>query len=594
MYDDMKDDTKNNVIVYSENMSVKQAIHDYMSLYSFYVEQLHYNNNGQLDAFIDHRGNMFVENNEYEIRKQICESLYEKYNIHEFKWANQSYTSLANSLFKTMVGYLPESNYNNRTREILDRYYPKAIQWCSFDNPSPEEDLVNIDICKQFPGILINNAQTVPIYTAHDIIKKFEGKQEMDNDIGIHYPELYANGEFYIDEFEIKKFGQPVRQENGFFHVSLIKFLVNFCNMPISNIKYKLVAHHGIKASTFKDFMLFIFKNFPEAQAKKLANSFIGDLGRKYNKHDFGFVCQDLQTAQDVWTDGIESGINVIIDKFKDIFLVCEQKIEKILADHTSINRFVISRSILQCLEKLYKNWTNKSVLYGINTDGFFMTNTKFNCKNKSDVIFNANHVGKAFKTNSKFSYFDKHYRENLDHDSFKDVISDTGKILYGKAGCGKSTQLCQLIYENKDKAILLSHTNKAVVNIKNVLKKRYKLDPEIINRMCYTFESYFYDNIRGIENLKDKIVFVDEYTMTPNRFMTMLYNAFTKYNITLIMSGDINQCEPINSVKSRRHNYFVSQSVYEMCPNRVEMKYIEGTARYDIQTRNMLGNFLT
>lgn len=280
MYDDMKDDTKN-VIVYSENMSVKQAIHDYMSLDSFYVEQLHYNNNGQLDAFIDHRGNMFVENNEYEIRKQICESLYEKYNIHEFKWANQSYTSLANSLFKTMVGYLPESNYNNRTREILDRYYPKAIQWCSFDNPSPEEDLVNIDICKPFPGILINNAQTVPIYTAHDIIKKFEGKQEMDNDIGIHYPELYANGEFYIDEFEIKKFGQPVRQENGFFHVSLIKFLVNFCNMPISNIKYKLVAHHGIKASTFKDFMLFIFKNFPEAQAKKLANSFIGDLGRK-------------------------------------------------------------------------------------------------------------------------------------------------------------------------------------------------------------------------------------------------------------------------------------------------------------------------
>lgn len=150
------------------------------------------------------------------------------------------------------------------------------------------------------------------------------------------------------------------------------------------------------------------------------------------------------------------------------------------------------------------------------------------------------------------------------------------------------------MIYENKDKAILLSHTNKAVVNIKNVLKKRYKLDPEIINRMCYTFESYFYDNIRGIENLKDKIVFVDEYTMTPNRFMTMLYNAFTKYNITVIMSGDINQCEPINSVKSRRHNYFVSQSVYEMCLKRVEMKYIEGTARYDIQTRNMLGNFLT
>lgn len=119
-------------------------------------------------------------------------------------------------------------------------------------------------------------------------------------------------------------------------------------------------------------------------------------------------------------------------------------------------------------------------------------------------------------------------------------------------------------------------------------------MDSKQINSMCYTFESYFWDNIRGIESLKDKIVFVDEYTMTPNLFMTMLYNAFTKYNITVIMSGDINQCEPINSVKSRRHNYFESQSVNEMCPNRVEMKYIEGSARYDIDTRNMLGNFLT
>lgn len=131
LYDDLKDDTKNSIIVCPDNISIKHAIYDYMRLYSFYIEQLHYNNNGQLDSFIDHRGNMFVENNEYDIRKQICESLYKKYNIHDFKWANQSYTSMANSLFKTMVGYLPESNYNNRTREILDRYYPKAIQ-CPF------------------------------------------------------------------------------------------------------------------------------------------------------------------------------------------------------------------------------------------------------------------------------------------------------------------------------------------------------------------------------------------------------------------------------------------------------------------------------
>ena len=59
-----------------------------------------------------------------------------------------------------MVGYLPESSYNNRTREILDRYYPIALQWCSFDDKP--EGLVNIDICKQFPSILIKKSPYNP------------------------------------------------------------------------------------------------------------------------------------------------------------------------------------------------------------------------------------------------------------------------------------------------------------------------------------------------------------------------------------------------------------------------------------------------
>ena len=68
--------------------------------------------------------------------------------------------------------------------------------------------------------------------------------------------------------------------------------------MPISNIKYKLIARHGIKNDTFKDFMKYIFKKFPEQIANKIANSFIGDLGRKYNRTNYGFTCQDLENAQ--------------------------------------------------------------------------------------------------------------------------------------------------------------------------------------------------------------------------------------------------------------------------------------------------------
>lgn len=66
-------------------------------------------------------------------------------------------------------------------------------------------------------------------------------------------------------------------------------------------------------------------------------------------------------------------------------------------------------------------------------------------------------------------------------------------------------------------------------------------MDSDKVNKICHTFKSFFREDIRGVDDLKDKIVFVDEYSMTLNHFITLLYKASTKY-ITIIMSGDTNQ----------------------------------------------------
>ena len=94
---------------------------------------------------------------------------------------------------------------------------------------------------------------------------------------------------------------------------------MNEWGMPISDIKYKLIGRHGIKNDTFKDFQKYIFKTFPEQIAKKMANSFIGDLWCKYNRTNYGFTCQDLETAQNIWTQGLADGKNVIIDNFERV-----------------------------------------------------------------------------------------------------------------------------------------------------------------------------------------------------------------------------------------------------------------------------------
>ena len=56
------------------------------------------------------------------------------------------------------------------------------------------------------------------------------------------------------------------------------------------------------------------------------------------------------------------------------------RQIERIFSDNTSINRFVISQSILKCLNMLHDNASHDngiSQVYAINTDGVFMTNPK-------------------------------------------------------------------------------------------------------------------------------------------------------------------------------------------------------------------------
>ena len=188
---------------------------------NYFVEYLHYDNNGRLDGFMDHKNNMYVLNNEYENRKSICERLYKIYKSYDFVWCNQSYTSLPSSLFKHMRGYLPESQYDTKTREVLDDFYPRALQWCSTD-PAPD-NLVSLDISKCYPSILIDNESPIPLYTIHDIS---------------------ILGEYYIDEYVIeKRLGKGIKIEAGFYSQQLVQaFIIKF-KMPISNCISKHVKH---------------------------------------------------------------------------------------------------------------------------------------------------------------------------------------------------------------------------------------------------------------------------------------------------------------------------------------------------------------
>ena len=441
-----------------------------------------------------------------------------------------------------MRGYLPESQYDTKTREVLDDFYPRALQWCSTD-PAPD-NLVSLDISKCYPSILIDNESPIPLYTIHDVIKPFDG--------------VFRIGEYYIDKYVInKRLGKGIKIEAGFYSKQLVQALITKFKMPIFSVKWYIQARKTLAPDTFKNYMLAIFSMFPESQAKLLANSYIGELGRKHSRKDHGFTCSSLDTAQCICTSALAENRDVVIDSYQnpntkqELYLIREHQIECIFSDNTSINCFVISQSILKCLNMLHDNASHDndgngiSQVYAINTDGVFMTNPKNQYPNKKDVEF----------TTDSAVYFEKHDRENFDPGNYADYVGD-GAIYYGGAGCGKTYRLCQKALAADD-PIILSFTNKAIQNVKSVLCNVY--NNYELTKKCYTFDLFFCDHHgRDITALEGKTIFVDEYSMTPNKWMTKLYQAFTKYRLTIYMFGDTNQCDPVEP-SDMFYNYFES-----------------------------------
>lgn len=217
--------------------------------------------------------------------------------------------------------------------------------------------------------------------------------------------------------------------------------------MPISNVKWCTTTKKTLKPDTIRNFMIYLFDTFPEAQAKLLANSNIGELGRKCIWTDYGFNCRDMDSAQCIWTSALAASRDIFIDSYtnpitkQDLFLVRERPIERIFTDNTSINRFVISQPILNCLNMIYDNWTNDSELYSVNTDGIYMLYHKHQYPNKNEVEFETKNIGNIYTTNSEPVYFENHYRENFDSRNYSDCVGD-GCSYYGQAGCGKTTKL--------------------------------------------------------------------------------------------------------------------------------------------------------
>ena len=191
----------------------------------------------------------------------------------------------------------------------------------------------------------------------------------------------------------------------------------------------------------------------------------------------------------------------------------------------------------------------------------------KIRFKNKKDIKFKTKYIGRAFETDSELVYFEKKYRENLNMDDYKIENGSKEKFITGCAGSGKTTRICEMIKDCK-KPMIFAFTNKAIENVKQKLLINNEISIEESSKFCFTFDSYFCEwNHKEISNLKNNTIFIEEFSMVPNKWITKIYELYTLYNNTIYFFGDPNQCDPVEN-SSIHFNYELSKQ-YNKCAQK-------------------------
>ena len=128
------------------------------------------------------------------------------------------------------------------------------------------------------------------------------------------------------------------------------------------------MADKSIKHDAFKGYIKYVFSNFDETTAKKLANQFI-----RYK----GFTSTSHETTCAVWTEGLENNEKVSIHKEDDFYLIRKVDVKRRMTENCSINRHVISGSIVKLLEVIDDACHNDTEIHEYHTDAVYCVRPK-------------------------------------------------------------------------------------------------------------------------------------------------------------------------------------------------------------------------
>ena len=442
--------------------------------------------------------------------------------LKKFEYKSQNLQSITNELIDILnVGQLPKSLLN---KHVLDIFYSHAHG--SYNKTIlDQEGTHTVDIRRCYTDILYNRKHCYGIFSPFDDFQKFDG-------------EIYEGSFYIVDKVKLPfgdNYNNGLMLGDGIYDSEFVENCLNEGLITKSQIKKQLVPFNSVPHDYFKNVIDTIYKHFSDTVAKEMINTFVGTLNPSSS-----VVLDPFITAS---KDMANNHANVKDNKYKpigDLFLCYTHKQKPVIMNNKPMYYSVVCGSFwsLYKLGKILSPYTEKVIKYHTDSITIVADNVilpvQLPVQNEADKPYGLGtyrHVILDTPGAVNQSMFYSTYTAP--------VYTGDGIFIHGSAGRGKTHTLVNKILPelttNKD-YVVASTTHKALANIKTKGNFQVKTLASLFNLKSISMAIH----LKNLEKKYNTII-VEEYTMTSQYHMTLVYRLFLM-GVKFVFVGDEKQ----------------------------------------------------